>query len=146
MRFWCAKENVKIDENVTLVALGGGKTSNKPHEFEAVKKVATYSLNFMVVSRIIPPQSPRKKKPCYLNIYFSLVTQMTHQVAYKAQIGDGEQSNQDVEPNAVQRRHIDHHKVYVDRTNQQDDDAAADLPKPERNKKILSLRTIQILA
>lgn len=71
---------------------------------------------------------------------------MTHQVAYKAQIGDGEQSNQDVEPNAVQRRHIDHHKVYVDRTNQQDDDAAADLPKPERNKKILSLRTIQILA
>jgi len=48
----------------------------------------------------------------------------THQVAHKAQIGQGEQSSEDIEQHTVQRRDVHHHKVYVDGTNHQDDDAS----------------------
>lgn len=55
---------------------------------------------------------------------------VTYQVAHKAQVGHGEERNEDVEQHAVQRRHVDHHKVRVDGTNQQNDSAAGNLPHP----------------
>lgn len=54
----------------------------------------------------------------------------TYQVAYEAQVGYGEQGSQDIKRYVVQRRHVNHHKVHVDRTNQQDDDAPANFPDP----------------
>ena len=56
---------------------------------------------------------------------------ITHQVAYEAQIGYREKRSEDVEEHAVQRCHINHHKVHVDCTNHQDDDAPGNLPEPK---------------
>lgn len=45
-----------------------------------------------------------------------LLQQKTYQVSYKAQVGHREDGCQHIEPHAVERRHIDDHKVHVDGT------------------------------
>ncbi len=53
---------------------------------------------------------------------------MSHQVADEAEVGDGEQGRADIEGDAVEGRHIHHHKVHVDGAHHQDDQTSADLP------------------
>lgn len=70
-----------------------------------------------------------------LNITLSHVT---YQVTHKAEVGHREESSKDVEQHAVQRRHVDHHKVHVDCTNHQDDDTTRNLPHPEGKQSCVS--------
>ena len=63
---------------------------------------------------------------------FACCSYHTHQVAHKAQIGHGKQSSENVEQHTVQWRHVNDHKVHVDCTNHQDDDASTDFPHPKK--------------
>lgn len=67
---------------------------------------------------------------CHIMI-FVCCSYLTHQVAHKAQIGHGKQSSENVEQHTVQCHHVNDHKVHVDCTNHQDDDASRDLPHPK---------------
>lgn len=62
------------------------------------------------------------------NVAFS---RATYQVTHKAEVGHREEGSEDVQQHAVQRRHVNHHKVHVDGTDHQDDDATRNLPHPE---------------
>lgn len=65
---------------------------------------------------------------------------MTYQVTHKAEVGHREEGSEDVQQHVVQRRHVNHHKVHVDRTNHQDDDAARNLPRPGGKQRCVSAR------
>lgn len=69
---------------------------------------------------------------------------LTHQVAYEAQVGYGEQSSKNVEQHAVQCRHIHYHEVHVDCANHKDDDASGNFPHPEQTRGLLDYEEIQL--
>lgn len=76
----------------------------------------------------------------------SAICSVTYQIPHKRQVGQGEERCQHIQPNTVERDHVNHDEVHVDGADDQDHHPSSDLKHPAGRTNMFKRRNNKIRA